>query len=757
MFIVTLLPSIFFQKVHAYTGNSYFNYLKVGLTSMLATSIKITLNGDYTLNGQTYSSGSILNLGISGTSITLDGLSQSEISLIPNNQSNLLTITSGPVSNKYMGSFLIKIYNAKLFIINTLDMENYLKGVVGYEMSDYFPLEALKAQAVAARNYALSKIGSEVSKGYDFDDTISYQVYKGYNASYTRVLNAVAATKGQVLLYNDKLVETLYSAWHGGISENSENVWGNTVPYLKSAEDTYENDPWPNGNKVLTNSQIQSILVTKGYFAATDTFIKLDLSSITTYASGRVSNINIVYKNEFGLIFTKSVALDSTRTFLSFPSNLYTVTYDLVKETYTFSGKGNGHGLGMSQIGAKNRATAGQAYDEILKFYYQNTYLQSLIPVNENPDVILPLTFTSFTKDTETIFQGELVNFSTTVAGDFNKEISYKFQVIKDGLEVFTRDYSTNSSLQYAPTLSGNYEINVFVKDSLSSKEYDDVKGLSFTVLSKDKISSFKSNKTEYLAGDNINLNVTGTLGSGSYLYKYAISKNGVIETTIDYSSAGSLQYKANTAGTYSITVYLKDVLSKNDFDAQNTLNVKVYSPKLSTITAAGSFYVGKALALNGRSTDSNTLGFSYRYAVYKNTTLVSESNFNKSSTFNFTTTVPGTYTVKVYGKDGLSSNAYDNMKQFNITINKKPLQLSTVPLKFGMRNNNVVSLQKALVKLGYKISDKSGYFGVQTKNQVIAFQISKKLTKDGIVGNGAYNALNEALIQKSGVKTLSY
>lgn len=378
LFILTLLPSTFIQNVHAYTSNSYFNNPKIGLTSMSATSIKIALNGDYTLNGQPYSSGSVLNLGISGTSITLNGLSQSEINLIPNNQSNLLTITSGLAINKYMGSFLIKVYNAKILPINILDMENYLKGVVGYEMSDYFPLEALKAQAVAARNYALSKMGYERAKGYDFDDTINYQVYKGYNASYTNVITAVDATKGQVLLYNDKLVETLYSAWHGGVSENSENVWGNTAPYLRSVQDNYEQDPWPNGNRVLTSVEIQKILKTKGLLTATDTFIKLDLISITNFESGRVASINIVYKNAFELILTKSVALDSTRTFLSLPSNLYTVTYDPINDIYTFFGKGYGHGLGMSQIGAKNRAAAGQSYNEILQFYYQNTYLLTL-------------------------------------------------------------------------------------------------------------------------------------------------------------------------------------------------------------------------------------------------------------------------------------------------------------------------------------------------------------------------------------------
>jgi stage II sporulation protein D len=192
-------------------------------------------------------------------------------------------MTSGTVSNKYMGSFLIKVLNGKLLPINSIYIEDYLKGVVGYEMANNFPLEALKAQTIAARNYALSRIGYEASKGYDFDDTASYQVYKGYNSSYQNVINAVNQTRGEVLLYNDKLVETLYSAWHGGISENSENVWGNTVPYLRSVSDPYEGDAWPNGNRIYSNAQIQAALVSKRYLSSTDIFQSLDLSSITRF------------------------------------------------------------------------------------------------------------------------------------------------------------------------------------------------------------------------------------------------------------------------------------------------------------------------------------------------------------------------------------------------------------------------------------------------------------------------------------------
>lgn len=1215
IFIITMLPLSYVQKVYAYTNSSYFNDLKIGLVSMSGANVTLTLNGDYTINGQAYLTGTVLNLGVNGTSITWNGTLQSQINLIPNSKTNLLTITAGTITNKYMGSFLIKVYNGKVLAINTLDMENYLKGVVGYEMSDSFPLEALKAQAVAARNYALSRIGYEAAKGYDFDDTTNYQVYKGYNANYTRVISAVDQTKGEVLLYNDKLVEALYSAWHGGISENSENVWGNYVPYLRSVQDTYESDPWPNGNRVFTNAQIQSTLITKGYLASTDTFAKLDLGSITNFASGRVASITIVYKNSTGLDQTKTVTKDNTRTFLSLPSNLYTVTYDAVNGAYTFTGKGNGHGLGMSQIGAKNRAAAGQTYDQILKFYYQNTYLQNLIlkatlstltqssstafvgdtvsfnataaggngygylykyvikngpntvfttdytststldfiannpgsytveayikdklsisdyddekvsffavygvPVINNfslskTDILLGqkvtanidvqsgsgsylykyevtkdgtvistrdfsidkqftytpdqpgnysmtayvkdalstkaydfkqsqsftafnvLNLTSFIKDDENVFIGDVVNFSTAVEGGSGKGIKYRFVVIKDGEIVFTRDfaadskfaytpnaagnyevdayavdaisdniydaadkmsflvkakdsltdltidknapfpgdtvtfnaaasasdtlykyivskegiqvfsseYSANSALQYVPASPGTYQVQVFAKDSvspadyddtksltfivydypqlsgasadkaqllkndtihltaggmkgtnsylykfvvskdnivvaaqdyspsssydftpteegnykaavylkdaLSFKEYDDMKELAFTVLADAKIGTFQIDKTQYLVGQTIYVDATASLGSGSYLYKYVVTKNGEVVAAVDYNSAACMQYKADAEGSYEITVYVKDMLSSkeyddmsvttvpvfaqptmtltasrnsalvgntinysiseangsgkaqyrfvvikdsstvtdsgyvdantfsftptaagtyqivgymkdalsdNTFDAQNTLSLSVYKPQLTNVTVNGYFYEGKTLSFNASSTGSSSFGFNYRYEIYSSK-LEASSSYSISGTLSFTPAVPGTYTVKVYGKDGLSTNDYDSIKQFNITISAKPLYLSVLPLSYGMKNNDVVSLQNALVKLGYAISDPPGYFGTKTKNAVTSFQKSKGLSADGIVGNITYKALNDALIEKAGTKTLTY
>lgn len=842
-FIISLFSFPFSEKVYAYENNAYFNDLKVGLLSMSSSTVSITLNADYTINGQVYPSGSIFNLEVNGTSITFNGTLQNQLSIVPNVKGSLLTITAGSVTNKYMGSFTFKLYNNKILAINFIDTENYLKGVVGYEMTDAYPLEALKVQAICARNYALSRIGYETAKGYDFDDTTSYQVYKGYNPIYTKVIAAVDQTRGQVLLYNDKLVETLYSGWHGGVSEDSENVWGNVVPYLRSTVDTYENDPWPNGNRVLTNSQIQTALVTKGYLASTDTFVKLDLDSITKFASGRVSNINIIYNNPTGLNLTRSVTKDSTRSFLTLPSNLYTVTYDNVTGAYTFTGKGNGHGLGMSQIGAMNRATAGQTYDEILKFYYQNTYTQNLIltatlntlsqssnalitgntvsfnaiasggsgnsylfkyvvkngagvvftkdydsisSLNFTPTasgsytaeayvkdknstsdyddkklsaftVYNPITITSFTKDKVNVFSGDSVNFKASISGGSNNGAKYKYEVLKDGQSVLVKDFDVSSSFSYTPSASGSYEVKVYVVDALSKNAYDAASNIDFMVNNNVIVSSFSTDKTQYLTGQTINAYASASLGSGSYLYKYVVYKDGSTVSTKDYSSAKTLQYVPTAAGAYKITVYAKDSLSTKTYDDMKSLNLNVYNPVVGAVNVNGTFYEGKTLSFTSSSIGASPSGFAYKYEVYSNSTLVESRSTFSTASFSYTPAVSGSYTVKVYGKDGLSLKAYDSVKQFNLTINKKPLYLSTLPVSYGMTNNDVATLQKALITLRYNVTSATGYFGTQTKSAVIAFQKNKGLYADGVVGSSTYKALNDDLIVKSGVKNLTY
>lgn len=119
-------------------------------------------------------------------------------------------------------------------------IEDYLYGVVGYEMSNSYPLEALKAQAVAARNYALKKMNDRAGKSYDVTDNTSNQVFKGYNSGYGRVIQAVNETRGRALYAGNALASCYYGASNGGQTESTKNAWGNSLSYSGVKDDPYD-------------------------------------------------------------------------------------------------------------------------------------------------------------------------------------------------------------------------------------------------------------------------------------------------------------------------------------------------------------------------------------------------------------------------------------------------------------------------------------------------------------------------------------
>lgn len=352
--------------------------IRVGLRNMTANSITIILNGNYTANNLVLNDGTSFNLTLKSGKIIYGGASYNELIFTPNDDTNLMKLEIGAKKYSYRGTIDFKASSSGIVPINIIDIETYLKGVVGYEMSNSYPIEALKAQAVAARNYALTAIGKHNANGYDLCDTTDCQVYRGYNSAYTNVIRAVDETKDKVLVYGDELVDAYYSASTGGYTEASGSVWSKQLPYLISKKDDMENENWPYGNQIFTTIGVESTLRSKNYLKVTDKFEKIDIDSIIRDESGRVISIDILYTNSLGVEVRRSITKEGARTFLSLPSSLYNVVYDIITDSYTFSGKGYGHGVGMSQIGAKNRANAGQTYENILAFYYDGTSIKDM-------------------------------------------------------------------------------------------------------------------------------------------------------------------------------------------------------------------------------------------------------------------------------------------------------------------------------------------------------------------------------------------
>ena len=152
---------------------------------------------------------------------------------------------------QYRGMLTFAVANQKMTAVNIVALEEYLYGVVPAEMGKGYHAEALKAQAVAARTYAMTKLGAHKESGYELCDTTNCQVYKGCSVEAESTTNAVDATRGELACYDGKPIEAVFSASAGGYTENSENVWYAEVPYLRAVPElvAYEDSMWNKGQK----------------------------------------------------------------------------------------------------------------------------------------------------------------------------------------------------------------------------------------------------------------------------------------------------------------------------------------------------------------------------------------------------------------------------------------------------------------------------------------------------------------------------
>ncbi len=168
---------------------------------------------------------------------------------------------------KYRGAATaLRQNNSNLTIVNLLPTEKYLYGVVPREMPHSWPEEALKAQAVAARGFAVASINKYIDHGFNLCNTVNSQVYGGYEAEQSRTNRAVDLTRGQVITYNGHLAIPYYHSSSGGHTEDSENIWTNAVPYIRGVQDEYSlNSPHKEWEKALKKSEIESILRKKQF------------------------------------------------------------------------------------------------------------------------------------------------------------------------------------------------------------------------------------------------------------------------------------------------------------------------------------------------------------------------------------------------------------------------------------------------------------------------------------------------------------
>jgi len=170
-------------------------------------------------------------------------------------------------TRQYEGGFEYVRTSAGLTVINVIELESYVKGVIPYEMSNSWPQEALRAQALSARTYTLKNIGSHGSSGFDVCNTIDCQVYRGCEKRNEHSDMAVDSTRGMVITYNNEPIQAVYHASNGGATENCENVWHDALPYLRAVGDEFEsttNMTYASWEYEVTNADLTGILRARG-------------------------------------------------------------------------------------------------------------------------------------------------------------------------------------------------------------------------------------------------------------------------------------------------------------------------------------------------------------------------------------------------------------------------------------------------------------------------------------------------------------
>lgn len=274
----------------------------------------------------------------------------------------------------YRGIIEVRASSKSLMVIDDVLIEEYLVGLINSEVSSSWHIEALKTQAVIARTYALYKkaelADTRLSPYYDLSSTNLHQVYSGAHKEDQKARRAVWKTRGQVLTYKGRPALTVYHSNAGGRTEASVDVWQSSYPYLKSVKSRYDrNTPayaWELG---ISADKLEGKLRARGHSIARVKGVYIKKKSRT----GRVKRIDI--KGGGGVVI--SLSGEELRSILGY-GTLRSTLFKVKKRgrKYVFSGYGSGHGVGLSQWGAKGMADKGYTYKKILYHYYPGTKLR---------------------------------------------------------------------------------------------------------------------------------------------------------------------------------------------------------------------------------------------------------------------------------------------------------------------------------------------------------------------------------------------
>ncbi|MDL2258681.1 SH3 domain-containing protein [Eubacteriales bacterium OttesenSCG-928-K08] len=420
LMIFAIVPLVGMKSAKAAT-----DYSNVRVLLSVGSGVKqmsVSVSGSYFVqeNGKTFKNGT-LTATISGNKVVLSHSTAGQLysgtsvtvmreKIDPSYGS--IRATVGSATRNYLGHFTFKYSASGLRVINTVPLAHYLYGVVRGEMNDAFPLEALKAQAVAAKCYVIANMtgGSD----YDIGDTANDQVYKGYVASEKNIMAAVDATYNVGLYLGSSILSAYYAASNGGSTLLPSDVWSGTNRYIWDKAFSRVSDPYDLKNPLSMQETVyvphdgdssryttstmswflrgyaQAILRQTGQIGPSDTVTYINevtnlalMGSTSTTPNATMSLVVTVNDNStLSASFSFDIkALRYNNVFTNSKSSslrLITVTNNKNKGYYEVYQGRYGHGVGMSQRGAEQMANEGWKYEKILKFYYPGATIKNM-------------------------------------------------------------------------------------------------------------------------------------------------------------------------------------------------------------------------------------------------------------------------------------------------------------------------------------------------------------------------------------------
>lgn len=309
--------------------------------------------------------GRSLSVHTDGLYLFIDGKNTGTSKVVVESSGEVIVVNG----SRYRGRIEVEVALRGLMVANVLPLRWYLASVLGAEMPDKAPLEALKAQSVVSRSYVLHRMMADDAPYPPVCDSIFSQVYKGQSTESSAAIRAVRETKGLVLTYSGDPIDACFSASSGGYTASAKDVWGNEVPYMIGKSDPFsvggEYGEW---ELELTSDECERLLLKAGHEVGE----LLEIVVIKVDKSGRACRAALLGS-------TGEVLMRGTDLRLCFGTRRLRSTMFDVERTprgFAFFGKGYGHGVGLSQEGACRMARAGYSFGHILHFYYTGVSLK---------------------------------------------------------------------------------------------------------------------------------------------------------------------------------------------------------------------------------------------------------------------------------------------------------------------------------------------------------------------------------------------